>query len=51
VGAVPERGIDRAYHSKSEYIIVKKTCKNKLTALINTAKRYSHASPDIMTAI
>lgn len=30
-------------------MIVKKTCKNKLTAFINTAKRYSHASPDIMT--
>lgn len=27
------------YHSKSLYIIVKKTCKNRLTALINTASR------------
>lgn len=29
-------------------MIVKNTCKNKLTALISTARRYSHASPDIM---
>lgn len=29
-------------------MIVKKTCKNRLTALISTAKRYSQASPDIM---
>ena len=37
-----------AYHSKSLYMIVKKTCKNRFTALINTANRYSHASPDII---
>jgi hypothetical protein len=36
------------HHSKSLYMIVKKTCKNKFTALISTANRYSHASPDIM---
>ncbi len=35
-------------HSRSLYMIVKKTCKNKLTAFIRTASRYSHASPDIM---
>lgn len=29
--------------------MVKKTCRNRLTALINTANRKSHASPDIMT--
>lgn len=28
-----------SYHSKSLYIIVKKTCKNRLTALINTDSR------------
>jgi hypothetical protein len=37
------------HHSKSEYIMVKNTCRNRLTALIMTAKRYNHASPDIMT--
>lgn len=36
------------YHSKSLYMIVKKTCKKRLTAFISTASRYSHASPDIM---
>ena len=39
-----------AHHSRSLYIIVKKTCKNRFTALINTANRYSHASPDIIFA-
>jgi hypothetical protein len=28
--------------------MVKKTCKNRLTALIKTASRYNHASPDIL---
>lgn len=42
-------GLRRAYHSKSLYMMVKKTCRNRLTALINTANRKSHASPDIMT--
>ncbi len=37
-----------AYHSKSLYMMVKKTWRNRLTALINTANRKSHASPDIM---
>jgi hypothetical protein len=32
-------------------MIVKKTCKNRLTAFIKTAKRYSHASPDIVTGM
>jgi hypothetical protein len=40
---------NETHHSRSLYIIVKKTCKNRLTALIRTANRYSHASPDIMT--
>lgn len=39
------------YHSKSLYMIVKKTCKNKFTAFMTTANRYSHASPDIMGAL
>lgn len=39
---------DPTYHSKSLYMIVKKTCKKRLTAFISTARRYSHASPDIM---
>lgn len=30
---------DLSYHSKSLYMIVKKTCKNRLTALINTDSR------------
>lgn len=29
-------------------MIVKKTWRNRLTALIRTANRYSHASPDII---
>lgn len=37
------------YHSKSLYIMVKKTCRKRLTALINTASRYSQASPDIIS--
>ena len=40
-----------AYHSKSLYMIVKKTCRNRLTAFISTASRYSHASPDIMETL
>lgn len=39
------------YHSKSLYMMVKKTCRKRLTALINTAKRKSHASPDIMPTV
>lgn len=38
----------RTYHSKSLYMIVKKTCRKRFTALMSTARRYSHASPDIM---
>jgi hypothetical protein len=37
-----------AYHSRSLYIIVKNTCRKRLTAFISTAKRYSHASPDML---
>ena len=29
-------------------MIVKKTWRNRLTAFISTAKRYNHASPDIL---
>lgn len=39
------------YHSRSEYMIVKKTCRNRFTALISTANRYNHASPDIMMVV
>jgi hypothetical protein len=39
------------YHSRSLYIMVKKTWRNRLTALINTARRNSQASPDIMAKI
>ena len=39
------------YHSKSLYMIVKKTCRKRLTAFMSTAKRYSHASPDIMEVV
>lgn len=38
----------RTYHSKSLYIMVKKTWRKRLTALISTASKYSHASPDII---
>ena len=31
-------------------MIVKKTCRNRFTAFISTARRYSHASPDIIAA-
>ena len=36
------------YHSRSLYMIVKKTWRNRLTAFITTAKRYNHASPDML---
>ena len=36
------------YHSRSLYMMVKKTWRNRFTALINTANRYNHASPDIL---
>lgn len=36
------------YHSRSLYIIVKKTWRNRFTAFISTASKYSHASPDIL---
>ena len=38
------------YHSRSLYIMVKKTWRNKLTAFMSTASRYSHASPDIIAS-
>ena len=40
-----------AYHSRSLYIIVKKTWRKRLTALMSTAIRNSHASPDIMRTV
>ena len=45
-----ERTERDTYHSKSLYIMVKKTCRKRLTAFISTARRYSHASPDIIAA-
>ena len=36
------------YHSRSLYMIVKKTWRKRLTAFIRTASRYSHASPVIV---
>jgi hypothetical protein len=41
------RARHRTYHSRSLYIMVKKTWRKRLTAFISTAKRYNHASPDI----
>lgn len=38
----------RTYHSKSLYMMVKKTWRKRLTAFISTASKYSHASPDII---
>ena len=35
-------------HSRSLYMIVKKTWRKRLTAFISTASRYNHASPDIL---
>lgn len=32
-------------------MMVKKTWRNRLTALISTANRYSHASPDILADV
>jgi hypothetical protein len=40
--------VKQTYHSRSLYMMVKKTCRNRLTAFISTASRYSHASPDII---
>lgn len=41
------RCVHCAYHSKSLYMIVKKTWRKRLTAFMSTANRYSHASPDM----
>ena len=46
----PDRVNCGPYHSKSLYMMVKKTCKKRLTAFMRTASRYNHASPDILTA-
>ena len=48
--AVARQSIEKTYHSRSLYMIVKKTCRNRFTAFISTANRYSHASPDIIVA-
>ena len=42
-------GADITHHSRSLYMIVKKTCRKRLTAFMRTASRYNHASPDILT--
>ncbi len=39
------------YHSRSLYMIVKKTWRNRLTAFMTTAKRYNHASPDMLATV
>jgi hypothetical protein len=38
----------KAYHSRSLYMMVKNTWRNRLTAFMSTARRYNHASPDIL---
>ena len=48
-GEEGKRGL--AYHSKSLYMMVKKTWRNRLTAFMSTAKRYNHASPDILAVL
>lgn len=54
MGGEREREMERwkvtvmTYHSRSLYMMVKKTWRNRFTALINTANRYNHASPDIL---
>ena len=40
-----------AYTSKSLYMMVKKTWRKRLTALSNTARRKSHASPVILAYV
>lgn len=42
---------DFTYHSKSLYIMVKKTWRKRFTAFISTARRYNHASPDIIVEL
>ena len=42
---------DKTYHSKSLYMMVKKTCRNRLTAFTNTDSKNNQASPDIMVAV
>jgi len=32
-------------------MMVKKTWRNRLTAFMSTAKRYNHASPDILAVL
>ena len=41
--------LEKTYHSKSLYMIVKKTWRKRLTAFISTANRYSQASPDMVS--
>jgi hypothetical protein len=43
--------IDETYHSRSLYMMVKKTCRNRLTAFTNTDNKNNQASPDIMVAV
>ena len=44
-------GRARPYTSKSLYMMVKKTWRKRLTALSNTARRKSHASPVIVAYV
>lgn len=48
-GGRQEQGI--SHHSKSLYMMVKKTWRKRLTALMRTASRYSHASPDMVNDV
>lgn len=41
----------KAHHSRSLYMIVKKTCRKRLTAFTRTDRRYNHASPDIISSV
>lgn len=52
VGAkVDARSGASTYHSRSLYMMVKKTWRNRLTAFMSTAKRYNHASPDMVIGL
>lgn len=45
------RALRKTYHSRSLYMMVKKTCRNRLTAFTNTDSKNNQASPDIMIAV
>lgn len=48
ISSVRERANAVTDHSRSLYMMVKKTWRNRFTALIRTANKYSHASPDMV---